>query len=1113
MRSSARLADPNHLNRRLSGRRSRVGVRRGNDNRATHPDAPTGAGVFGVFAPCAGSFGARALARACPGLSRCVARARDLALALALAAAPLCAVAAPADVFAKAAATAPAAATQTSTQEASAAGHAPGTAPSTGGVVGQEDTAARADGTELALLRHRSPVDDEVSPGALPPVTVRCPFFHSWSKNERGVTLSNLSYVVEYTYEIARRANMRLEPVPRPTLADAMLVFETGGSDVFPIMYATPERERKWLFSKRPLDRFASVIFVRANDDRFPTEGPEDAKWLALAGAKVGVLADAPEGRPILDAMKKRGLAVTLESFANPEALRFALAEGQVDAASVAEYWSFDQARCMLHYDPRPVHFVVRKDRPDLMARVDAAMARLARENPDFVVGLHERYLVASSGDAVDSEESVRAFTSTLPPLRVAYEPRWAPLEFRDPATGNFSGIVADVFRQISESTGLRFEFVPMGDRDAVRAMRAGTIDMIACTVNDPSWVDRSNVVVTSPLLVAPMVLVRQRTEDPVRVVGMQRGFDVSPAIEERLGAKVLFYDDITLCAQALLDGRIDAVYTNIHNASLLQRMYPEFYLLSLADDMVALRAAVSMDVDPRVPVLVNRSLVNLSREEIDDVILDKVSQHKSTVREFIWNNFSAVSAAAGSVVLALVLLALYTVRERAAARARLEKQLYVDKLTGIGNANDFYRRGERVLARHPRDTFLLVFLDITDFRLVNDHFGFKAGDDTLRAFSRMLASWAEEGDVYARMGQDHFAVLTRLREWPVTWERLMALKLAFDDYGRRNQLDPAVRLIGGMCVLRDRSVPLDRRMGLAVSARNYTLENNRDFMLYNARVRKELLRRSTIENRLEHAVRNGEFVPWFQPKVNMITGRIVGSEALCRWLSPTEGLIPPFDFVPIFEQNGSIYRVDFAIYEAVCRALRSWLDKGWTVYPVSCNFSGISFKRAGFVQRVVETADHYGIPRKYIELELTETSVFANTRELNEKMEQLIAQGFHIAVDDFGYGYSSLGQLQHIRGHVLKLDRNFITQGLLTSQAHAVLTAVITLARTLGMDIVCEGVENAQQARALVHLGCSVAQGYYYSKPLPEKDFAALLATGKVFPRLEMDVCPTRDL
>ena len=264
--------------------------------------------------------------------------------------------------------------------------------------------------------------------------------------------------------------------------------------------------------------------------------------------------------------------------------------------------------------------------------------------------------------------------------------------------------------------------------------------------------------------------------------------------------------------------------------------------------------------------------------------------------------------------------------------------------------------------------------------------------------------------------------------------------------------------------------------------------------VLYDRQMRQNTLLRKELTDRLPAALRAHEFVPYFQPKVNMITGQIVGSEALVRWNHPDRGLLAPGAFVPVFEENGSIVEIDWYIYEAVCYTLRSWMDRGLPVYPVSCNFSSIHFDHSDFTDRITALADLYAIPHRLLELEITESIIVTHPKRVASQIASLREKGFMTAIDDFGSGYSSLGQLEQMAARVLKLDRSFVQRGMLDAREQTVIANIVNLAHDLGMRILCEGVETRQQANILIRLDCIYAQGFYYSKPVPLEEFEEML-------------------
>lgn len=458
------------------------------------------------------------------------------------------------------------------------------------------------------------------------------------------------------------------------------------------------------------------------------------------------------------------------------------------------------------------------------------------------------------------------------------------------------------------------------------------------------------------------------------------------------------------------------------------------------------------------------------------------------------------VLVTAALLMLLIVVVCLWLRRMQAWITRRRQMRMlqYLDPVTGTASMSMFCREADLLRNEHPERRYVLVYLDIASFRLVNNHMGFQAGNQLLRTLARQMNRWRMSGEPCARLSGGHFVLLMNFSYWGGASRRLRSLKKEFAELCRSRKLDPAVRLVAGLYLIRSQEMPIHRCLDMANYARQCALKSRgRSFRFFSARMDSELRREESLCSRLDRAIRYNELVPYFQPKVNMQDGTIVGSEALVRWLHPREGLISPGEFIPLFEDNGCIDKVDFCIYEHVCRSLRHWLDKGLETPPVSCNFSGISFMQGDFVGRIVRTADRYGIPHELLQLELTETTLIGTPATLSARMTELNALGFSIAVDDFGSGYASLGQLQHVRPQVLKLDHSFIHYGLKTRQAHAVLSSVVALARSIGTDIVCEGVETRQQMQALTGIGCRIGQGYLYARPMPASDYEALLDAG----------------
>ena len=253
-------------------------------------------------------------------------------------------------------------------------------------------------------------------------------------------------------------------------------------------------------------------------------------------------------------------------------------------------------------------------------------------------------------------------------------------------------------------------------------------------------------------------------------------------------------------------------------------------------------------------------------------------------------------------------------------------------------------------------------------------------------------------------------------------------------------------------------------------------------FAFYDKEMHKKILKEKEIENSMVDALNNGEFIVYFQPKYSLSDYQIIGAEALVRWDNPQKGLIPPIEFIPVFERNGFIVNIDFYVFEEVCKKIREWMDEGQKVVPISVNLSRMHFVNSNFIEKFKLIVDKYKIPTRLIELELTETAVLDNIEGLLDTMNNLKEKGFVISMDDFGTGYSSLNLLKELPVDILKLDRAFFTEKDESNNEKIVISNVIKMAKELKMKVISEGVETISQVEFLKQIGCDMV--------MPVKEF-----------------------
>ncbi|GFO68862.1 hypothetical protein GMLC_24410 [Geomonas limicola] len=418
------------------------------------------------------------------------------------------------------------------------------------------------------------------------------------------------------------------------------------------------------------------------------------------------------------------------------------------------------------------------------------------------------------------------------------------------------------------------------------------------------------------------------------------------------------------------------------------------------------------------------------------------------------------------------------------------------DPLTRLPNRSTLYARIDQVIsvAQKANRSMALLFLDIDGFKQINDTLGHDVGDRLLQSVAQRLTECTRPCDIVSRLGGDEFVI--------VLW-----------DCGVEETTSVAEQIIAGFS-LEGSSAVINASIGVSLypqDGRDYlTLLKNADLAMYQAkkaggkgfhfytkRLNELAHERFTIETDLRRALERGEFVLYYQPKVNIVTGEFSGMEALIRWQHPVRGLVAPESFIGIAEESGLLTPISKWIIDSVCRQLKSWRDQGIQASS-AINLSASFFQHADFEATIEKALLQTGIPPESLELELTEATIMSDPQQVLGSMAAMKALGLQLSIDDFGIGYSSLSYLKKLPVDKLKIDQSFIRNIAKDTDNMAVVRAVLNIGRSMQLKVIAEGVENASQLAWLQAEGGEEAQGFYFSRPLPAQGMTALLKRGK---------------
>ncbi|MGN0483557.1 MAG: EAL domain-containing protein [Lachnospiraceae bacterium] len=420
------------------------------------------------------------------------------------------------------------------------------------------------------------------------------------------------------------------------------------------------------------------------------------------------------------------------------------------------------------------------------------------------------------------------------------------------------------------------------------------------------------------------------------------------------------------------------------------------------------------------------------------------------------------------------------------------------DWLTGIYNRETFYEKTEQILQQNPDEEYVIILWNIDHFKVVNELFGSSAGDALLSNFAQILQRQFRGEGIYGRLEADWFSVCTSKEKLDQKWDEVESLLkngISVPD------MNYTLYLRVGLYRVEERDCSVDvmcdrARMAAHMTQGSYISR----WAYYHDGLKDSMLNEQALENEMEKALTKGEFYIEYQPIFSAKTNELVSAEALVRWRHPQKGLISPANFIPLFEKNGFITRLDSYVWENVCHFLKENEKKGIPNVPISVNVSRVNLYKKDLDEYLENLVKKIGVNPSFLKLEITESVYTENPQQLLSAMAKLKKKNFKILMDDFGSGYSSLNMLKDVPVDFLKIDMKFMDTLDSSERAGKILYNIIQMAHGLDMEVVAEGVENENQFELLKRMGCDNIQGYYFSKPMESKEFVSkILCRSKI--------------
>ncbi|SHI33967.1 EAL domain-containing protein [Pseudobutyrivibrio xylanivorans] len=683
------------------------------------------------------------------------------------------------------------------------------------------------------------------------------------------------------------------------------------------------------------------------------------------------------------------------------------------------------------------------------------------------------------------------------------------PIFYIDESTQETVGIGVDLIREVADKAGYDIVIENIAENNIKDALDNDKYDIVMPFGDSIKSTSGRDAIVTNDILETPFTLVTTKNAALPDITAARVGMPASlRGVAETVqnlhpGIKVVLYEDIDDSVKGLKNSEVDALLNNSYVWSyVLQKpSYINLHVQPSAMFSMGFKAG-TLDTPEGQKIInrLNKGITLLEETKAEAIILDYTTRrlYKYDIFDYMYQYGAFIVL---GTLLFIAVIGTMIFRQRSINLMQEEKMRLLidhDELTGVYSMNGFRKRVEEILRDNPSVPYFISYNNILDFKFVNDSFGKETGDKLLKYWAKLSMENLSKNEAIGRVTSDQFVVLRQIEGNERFYEDEQNIVEPVNNFLISQGKDYKVQICSGIYVLTPddiQNVDVDHMIDFArIAERKIRELGKTGFEIYNLNQWETKKRTVEIVGHLSSAIAQREIQVWYQPQVDFETGKIIGAEALCRWAHSGLGWINPMEFIPVLENSGKIYELDCYVWEKVCQDLQRWNRIGKHV-SVSVNVSRSDISENPDIHMLfLDLIRKYELSPNQLHIEITESAYVKDSTLLIKTTENLRAIGFHVEMDDFGSGYSSLNMLKELPVDRIKLDLRFLSSEGFEEKGSIILTYLIKMIQLLGMEPLAEGVETIEQAQFLKSNGCTQMQGYYFHKPLSVIDFEELI-------------------
>ena len=905
-------------------------------------------------------------------------------------------------------------------------------------------------------------------------------------------------YGVEYLEKIAEYTGWTYEYVRDDSWHGSLEKLRNGEIDIICTAHYTEERAKEFLYSDLPLGYETSILYAKADSNIFYQD------YDAMQGCKIGLLQESYSAQDFEKHAIEENIKYEGVYFGRENDMMNALERGEIDMLVVGSRYASSNLKLVDTSGANAFFCISQMDNTTLIDKIETAIQQIMFDEPDFEGSLNKKYFghdAVSSAPLYTKEEL--AYIESLGTVKIKLIQNQRPSCYIE--NGETKGIWAEVIKLIAKTSGINLvleaDDLENYSQEAYEQYIAEGYLLLRTQKAMEYMSDMKGTIVSNAIANVSVSYIKRQAafvEDKYvsNVIALTKDLAyLEPMLlEENKEYEVQYFDDAKACFEALLNKKAGIVIQNSHRASYLMQKpeYAEKLAVVPGVDYGNEVCLVAPEEQKLLINIINKAIHHVSDADINEIVKRELLMNPYPMEwsDIVYQYWKWM-VLLGSIIAGAAVI--YTTLTHRLAKAQIQKKEYellqkkvqLDEITGLYNRSYFYEMAHELI-KETDEEMCIITMDISNFKVINELYGMNVGDRLLKEIGQQVQKLDKNHHMIpARFMADHYYMCMPKSEFD---------QIDFPKSFKTFLEDMDIRVVYGVFLVEDqKEMPVNimcDRAFLAVHDKNYKYVEYIHF--YNDREHQQMLEEQNIENMMEKALEERQFYIVVQPKYDPTTGKIVGGETLVRWQHPEKGIISPGVFIKVFEKDGFIIQLDYFVWEETCRLQAKLKEKGIKTVPISINVSRAHFYGSELQHKLRDLIQKYNLETSDIELEITESICGEDPENIYDLIRELQKDGFKIAMDDFGSGYSSLNMLKEMPLDIIKMDLKFLDGE--ESKSRLILKALIEMAQSMELKIVVEGVEILSQVEFLSQFSDCYLQGYYFSRPVITEVFEEMI-------------------